>query len=374
MSGRKCLSSRVSSGTPNLMSRDEQFMHQALALAAVADGRTHPNPMVGAVVVRQGKIVGEGYHREAGTPHAEVHALRAAGPRARGATLYVTLEPCCHQGRTPPCTEAIIASGIRRVVYAMRDPHPKVAGRGLRALRRANVRVDGPICRREAARLNRVFLHWITTKRPYVLVKVAISLDGKLADRDGRSQWITNAAVRQYTHQWRARVDAILIGRHTAVHDDPRLTVRLPRYRGPQPRPIIWVGDGPIPWRARLLQSTSRASWCVVSRPRPRDAEQLRRRGHDLLVARNVTSLLRLLAERDISCLMVEGGGRTIAQFIQANCVDYYVIGMAPKLLGGDAIDWVPKKGWRLTHAPQIQVEKLLRFGDNVVVEGPAHV
>lgn len=349
-------------------------MHRALALAALADGQTHPNPMVGAVVVRDGRIVGEGYHALAGGPHAEIHALRAAGRKARGGTLYVTLEPCCHQGRTPPCTDAIIASGVRRVVYAMRDPNPRVAGQGLRALCRAGLRVEGPLCQREARALNRPFLHWITTRTPYVVLKVAATLDGKLADREGASQWITNRAVRAYAHAWRARVDAILVGRHTVLADNPRLTVRIPRYWGPQPRPIIWVGEGPIPWRARLLQSRFRATWCVVSRPRPRDCARLNRAGHELLVARNVPSLLRLLGARNISVLLVEGGGQTIAQCVQARAVQYCLVGLAPKLLGGDARPWLPGKGWRLTAMPKIQVEKMLRFDDNMVVEGALHV
>ncbi len=356
------------------MTRDEQFMQRALALAELADGQTHPNPMVGAVVVRAGRVVGEGYHHRAGAPHAEVLALRVAGKRAKGATLYVTLEPCCHQGRTPPCTETIIASGVQRVVYAMRDPNPHVAGKGLRQLRRAGIAVSGPVCRRQAEALNPIFLHWITTQRPYVIVKVATTLDGRIADADGASQWITNAATRAYAHRWRSRVDAILVGRRTAEADDPRLTVRLPKYTGPQPQPILWIGNGPIPWTARLLQATARPAWCVVATPRPREAAKLAARGHTLLVARNIPSFLRLLGAQGIGSLLVEGGGHTIGRFFQQQAVNYVVACVAPKMLGADGVPWIAGTGWRLRSAPHIHVAKMLRFDDNVVIEGPLYV
>lgn len=351
-------------------SEDRHWMERALALAARAGGETRPNPMVGAVVVHRGCMVGEGFHARAGGPHAEIVALTAAGSRARDAVLYVTLEPCGHYGRTPPCTEAIIGAGVRRVVYALRDPHRAVAGEGLARLKAAGLAVLGPLLPDAARRLNRPYLHWRETGRPYVIVKVGATLDGKVVDRGGHSEWITNPEVRSYVHQWRRRVDAILIGRQTLVRDDPRLTVRLPGYRGPQPQPILWIGGGPVPWRARLLSRRS-GSLCLVDCHRPGITERLSRMGHEVMVVRSVAHLLRRLGARDISTLMVEGGPQTIGHFLRTGYVDYCLIGMAPILLGGTARGWTDGKGWKLTMAPKIHVEKIERFGDNIVIEGP---
>ncbi len=198
---------------------DLQFMQRALHLAEMAMGQTSPNPLVGAVVVKSGKIIAEGFHRKAGTDHAEIVALKLAGKWAKGATLYVNLEPCCHHGRTGPCTDAVIKAGITRVVYAMKDPNPKVAGKGLAQLRKAKIKVDCPLCEEEARYLNRSFVHWITTGKPYVLAKVAITLDGKMADHKGHSRWITNPKTRNFSHYMRAMVDGIMVGRGTAVTD-----------------------------------------------------------------------------------------------------------------------------------------------------------
>lgn len=351
--------------------RDTHFMQRALALAAQAEGRTHPNPMVGAVVVRGGRVVGEGLHQRAGTPHAEVHALRAAGARARGADLYVTLEPCCHHGRTPPCVDAIIAAGIRRVIYAMRDPNPIVAGRGLAHLRAAGLAVRGPICAAAAQRLNRAYCHWRATGQPYVVLKVASTLDGALADRTGASQWITNAAVRQYTHTWRARVDAIVVGPRTVVRDAPRLTVRLPGYRGPQPTPMLWIGDGRIPWNAQLLQDKRRPAWIVVTQASAATAARAIRAGHVLIEARDVPDGLAQLGRLGVSSLMLEGGAVTIGAFLRAQAVHYAIVGTAPIMLGRAAVTWTGPFDAHLRHPARIEVERVQQFDDNVVIEGP---
>ena len=212
---------------------DEQFMREALALAAQARGRTSPNPMVGSVVVKDGRVVGRGYHVKAGAPHGEAAALEDAGGQAKGATLYVTLEPCCHLNkRTPPCTKAIIAAGIRRVVAAMRDPNPLVSGKGLEELRQAGIDVKLPVLETEAAALNEVFITYITTKRPFVLLKVAASLDGKIATVTGESRWITNERSRLLVHQLRDQVDAVMVGINTVLRDDPLTHHSSPRRRG----------------------------------------------------------------------------------------------------------------------------------------------
>lgn len=351
--------------------QDRQFMQYALELAAQAEGQCRPNPMVGAVVVRRGKIVGEGYHRLAGQAHAEVVALRRAGKRARGATLYVTLEPCSHFGRTPPCVEAVIASGVQRVVYAMRDPNPQVAGRGLRALRKAGVTVEGPLCRTKAEHLNRAYLHCMQTKTPYVVLKVGSTLDGKLCDRAGRSQWITNEAARRYAHQWRARVDAILIGVQTLHCDNPSLTVRLPRYRGAQPTPIVWVGDARVPWKSSIVNDESRSSIFIVSKISPSLQRRIESLGHRVLLATSVSVALKKLGALGISSLMLEGGPQTIGAFLRAGAVHYAVACVAPVVLGGMARGWTDDASWPLTSPAQIQVERAQIMQDNVVVEGP---
>ncbi len=349
---------------------DQRFMNRALALAAQADGRTRPNPMVGAVVVRGAHPVGEGWHCRAGESHAEVLALQSAGEKSKGSTLYVTLEPCVHHGRTPPCVDAVVKAGISRVVYGMRDPNPLVRGRGVAALRRAGIVVDGPVLAGKCKSLNRRYCRWITTGLPYVICKVGSTLDGKIADRHGSARWITNAETRQYTHQWRSRVDAVLVGVTTVRRDNPRLTVRLSDYSGPQPESIIWIGSGKIPWASRLLSRKTPKSWCVVDRPRPRAQRKLEQIGHEMLVANSVKRLLMHLGRNGISSLMIEGGSYTIGSFLRAGAVDYAVVTLAPKLLGRDALGWTDGARWSLQNSAQLQVEKILCLGDNVVIEG----
>ncbi len=200
-------------------------MRRALDLARKAEGQTSPNPMVGAVIVKSRKVIAEGYHKKAGLPHAEMVALRKAGSKAKGATLYVSLEPCCHHGKTPPCTEAIIAAGIKTVVVGVRDPNPLVSGKGIRYLKKNGIEVVVGFLKRDCGQLNESFVKYIRTKRPWVILKSALSLDGKIATRTGESQWITGSKAREYSHQLRNKVDAILVGAGTVCADDPRLTV-----------------------------------------------------------------------------------------------------------------------------------------------------
>ena len=213
---------------------DESYMREALRIAEYARGRTAPNPLVGAVIVREGTIVASGWHRAAGEPHAEIHALRMAGELARGATLYVTLEPCAHHGRTGPCAEAVIAAGIVRVVIALCDPNPLVAGRGLALLKEAGIEVVTGVCEAEARRQNEVFLKWVTQKRPFVTLKTAMTLDGKIASHTGASQWITGETARARVHEYRNEYDAILVGIGTVLADNPSLTTRLEGRTGRQ--------------------------------------------------------------------------------------------------------------------------------------------
>ena len=212
---------------------EEKFMREALRIAKNAEGRTSPNPMVGAVIVRDEKIIAEGWHRKAGTPHAEIHALNMAGDLAKDSTLYVTLEPCSHFGRTPPCANAIVNAGIKKVVIAMTDPNPKVAGRGIEILKNAGIEVEVGILEDQARRLNEVFIKWITTQKPFVTLKTAMSLDGKIAAATGQSQWITSEESRRKVHQLRDINDAIMVGIGTVLADNPSLTTRIDGGKNP---------------------------------------------------------------------------------------------------------------------------------------------
>lgn len=321
---------------------EEIFMRRALALAR--RGITTPNPMVGAVLVKDGRIVGEGYHRRAGMPHAEVEALRKAGERARGATLYVTLEPCSHWGRTPPCADTLIEAGVRCVYAAMQDPNPQVAGRGFERLRNAGIEVVVGTLEAQARELNEVFVKYQTTGMPFVTVKAAMSLDGKIATHTGHSQWITGEAARRAAHHLRARHDAVMAGIGTVLTDNPLLTVRLPRpkeslrrlrvivdshLRCPEEAQVLNVDEAPT-----LIATTESASHERVARLRQRGVEV------EVLPADetgkvNLGALMRLLAQRGVTGVLCEGGGTLIASLLEQRLVDKVVFFYAPCILGG---------------------------------------
>jgi len=360
------------------MTRDDaRFMARALQLAARARGRTSPNPMVGAVLVSGGRVIGEGYHHRAGEPHAEVLALRAAGKAARGATLYVTLEPCCHHGRTPPCTEAVIGAGVARVVAAMRDPDPRVAGKGLAAFRRAGVAVEvGPL-EVEARRLNEAYLKRVTTGLPFVSLKTAMSLDGKIATAGGESQWITGERARAYGHRLRGEHDAILTGVETVLADDPQLTVRAARGRNPQR--VVADSRGRTPTAARVLTADERpAIIAVTDRTPERRRAALETAGADVWVlpARegrvDLEALLRKLAANGVSSVLVEAGGTLAAGALAAGLVDRVYFFIAPCLLGG-ASARTPVEGAgvaRLAERHCLHDLRVRRVGEDVLVVG----
>ncbi len=318
-------------------------MRRALALAHRARWRTSPNPAVGAVLVKDGALIGEGYHRAAGTPHAEIEALRAAGARARGASLYVSLEPCNHTGRTPPCCDAILAAGVSRVVAAMRDPNPITRGRGLARLRQAGVEVRTGVLAQEARALNATFHKAMTTRLPFVIVKIAQSLDGKIATVRGESRWITSSASRALGHQWRARVDAILVGVNTVLRDDPLLTPRRVGHRHGRPVKVIVDSTLRTPLTARCLSSVSSAPTLIATTTRAsgRRRTVLRARGVELLVFRPrqgrvpLAQLGRRLVQRDIHSLLIEGGGEVLASAFAERLVDRVLWCVAPVLIGG---------------------------------------
>ncbi|MBI4383092.1 MAG: bifunctional diaminohydroxyphosphoribosylaminopyrimidine deaminase/5-amino-6-(5-phosphoribosylamino)uracil reductase RibD [Nitrospinae bacterium] len=318
-------------------------MRRAIELAQKGAGRTSPNPMVGAVVVKGGKAVGEGYHAKAGRPHAEIGALKKAGRRARGASLYLNLEPCCHFGRTPPCTDAILAAGVAKVFVGMRDPNPLVAGRGIRILQKAGVRVQTGILREECERLNEVFVKYIRSRTPFVVLKAAISLDGKIATAAGESRWISGAASRKIVHELRDRVDAVLVGAGTVLKDDPLLTARLGRRKGKNPVRIVLDNRNLVPLNSRVFYNADTQRVIYVSTgqlPEERESE-LRRMGVEICPAPekdgkvDLRQLLRNLGEMELTSVLIEGGSEVNASAIEAKVVDKIMLFAAPVVIGG---------------------------------------
>lgn len=317
-------------------------MREALRLARRGAGKVLPNPMVGAVVVRDGAIIGKGYHREFGGPHAEVFALDEAGEAARGATLYVTLEPCSYFGKTPPCTEAIIQAKIRRVVVATNDPNPRVNGRGLEMLRRAGIQVETGILQDEAIALNRPFSKFIRTGLPYITLKLAQTADGKLADQQGASRWITGPPARRLVHRLRAEAGAVLVGSGTVLRDDPALTVR--HVKGPQPWRIILDRRLRIPLSAQLLSDDVVEKTIVVtveSKLATRKAQRILHRGARVLAVTQkndgaswIEAVLQHLGKLQICHVLVEGGQKVASAFLTAHCVDSLMLFIAPKIFG----------------------------------------
>jgi len=334
---------------------DAAFIRRALTLAAKGFGRTHPNPCVGAVLVRGKKILGEGWHRRTGSAHAEILALRHAarqGHSVRGATLYVTLEPCCTHGRTPPCTEAIIAAGLKRVVVAATDPNPAHAGRAFRLLHKKGIAVTTGVLAREAAHLNRSFNHWITTGRPWVVGKAALSLDGKLT-RPDKKQWLTSPQALRDAHRLRATCDAILVGAETARRDNPRLTVRglasplTPSSR--QPLRVIVTRSGKLPQNLHLRSDTHRDLTLIYQK-------------------KSWAHVLKDLGQRGVTRLLVEGGGKVLNDLARKGLIHESVIyyaplhfGQDPTLVSADTFRSLPLKSPLLTAlGPDLKMEGLV--------------
>jgi diaminohydroxyphosphoribosylaminopyrimidine deaminase/5-amino-6-(5-phosphoribosylamino)uracil reductase len=322
---------------------DHVWMARALELAERGRGHVEPNPLVGAVVVREGQVVGEGWHQRFGGPHAEVHALAAAGTAACGSTLYVTLEPCCHHGKTPPCTEAVLAAGIGRVVAAMKDPFPQVAGKGAEQLRAANVAVVFGIGEEAARRLNAPYLKLLATGQPYVHLKWAMTLDGKIATRTGDSRWISNEASRRLVHELRGRVDAVVVGIGTVLADNPQLTARP---CGPRTAVrVVLDSRGRLP-ATSLLAQTARSIPTVVAATEaisPERAAVLEECGCGVLRLPATTgrpgvqALLAELGRRRMTNILVEGGSAVLGSFLDAGALDEVHVFLSPRLAGGAA-------------------------------------
>jgi diaminohydroxyphosphoribosylaminopyrimidine deaminase / 5-amino-6-(5-phosphoribosylamino)uracil reductase len=356
------------------------YMERALNLARQAEGFTSPNPMVGAVVVADGRIVGEGYHRRAGGPHAEVEALQAAGAATRGATMYVSLEPCNHYGRTPPCTKAIIEAGISQVYYAVADPHPPARG-GHQALAAAGITVRQGPCTVAARHLNRFFFHFVGSGRPYVMVKFAASLDGKIATRTGHSQWITGSEARQHGHQLRQAVDGILVGAGTVAADDPQLTTRLPQATVSHPLRILLDSRGRIPLTARLFDpdlpgQTVVATTIAMPVPQRRRLEAQGVWVWEMAATENgrvcLPHLLEQLGRQQVLSLLVEGGSQVLGAFFDAGLVQEVQAFLAPILIGGQSAPG-PLSGCgaaTLNDAWRLDNVCMKRLGDDLLYQG----
>ncbi|MBO4779576.1 MAG: bifunctional diaminohydroxyphosphoribosylaminopyrimidine deaminase/5-amino-6-(5-phosphoribosylamino)uracil reductase RibD [Selenomonadaceae bacterium] len=351
-------------------------MREALRIARNAEGRTSPNPLVGAVIVREGKIIAEGWHRQAGTPHAEIHALNMAGELAKGATLYVTLEPCSHFGRTPPCARAIVEAGIKRVVAAMKDPNPQVAGRGFEILQSAGIEVEVGILEEEARKLNEVFLKWVTRKLPFVTLKFACSLDGKIATVNGESQWISGEESRKFGHHLRDINDAILVGAGTVLADDPSLTTRL--VEGKNPVRVIVDSNARTPLDSKVVTDKSARTIIAVTSNAPYEKiSALKSHGVEIITAGdgervNLEILMRELANRELTSVLVEGGGTIHFSMLEAGLVDKIFAFVAPKIIGGkNALTAVEGAGFeKLSDAVELENFTATKLGEDILIRG----
>ena len=348
-------------------------MRRALELAERGRGFVEPNPLVGAVLVRDGQIVSEGWHQRFGGAHAEINALAAAGEAARGATLYVTLEPCCHHGKTPPCTDTILRAGIGRVVAAMLDPFPQVSGQGASLLRAVGVAVEVGVCETESRRLNAPYLKLLATGQPYVHAKWAMTLDGKICTRTGDSKWISGEASRRRVHELRGRMDAILVGIGTALADDPLLTARPP---GPRVATrIVLDSQGRLPLDSQLVRTAKETPVLVATIAA---ADELAARGcevlrlHDHGGRLDLRELLQELGRRRMTSVLVEGGATALGAFLDAGAVDEVHVFLAPILLGGaDAKSPVGGRGVdRLAEALRLEAWRIEPIGEDVLLHG----
>jgi diaminohydroxyphosphoribosylaminopyrimidine deaminase / 5-amino-6-(5-phosphoribosylamino)uracil reductase len=353
---------------------DATYMKRALKLARKGIGTTSPNPAVGCVIVRDGRIVGEGWHRKAGTPHAEVHALGMAGPAARGADVYVTLEPCCHTGKTPPCSDALIKAGVRRVVAGMSDPNPRVSGGGLAALTSAGIQVACGVLEDECRELNRAFIKQITTGLPYVTFKCAMTLDGKIATVTGDSRWISCDASRKEVHRMRARMDAVMVGVDTVITDNPELTVR--HVRGRNPLRIVVDSNLRTPGGVKLMSSRLASNTIIATTETDRITHlPFLQKGATILVCEgedgrvSLTDLMKMLGQRGVQSILLEGGSRLAGEMLRHNLIDELVIFIAPKIIGSDGFSPLSLQGLgSMEQAVKLNFINVKRSGADIIV------
>jgi diaminohydroxyphosphoribosylaminopyrimidine deaminase/5-amino-6-(5-phosphoribosylamino)uracil reductase len=370
--------------------RDLGFMEMAYGLAGKARGYASPNPLVGSVIVRRGGVVGCGYHAEAGQPHAEIMALRMAGRRAKGATIYITLEPCVHWGRTPPCVDSLLSAGLVRAVISAHDPNPLVHRRGAARLRAAGLEVSVGLLGERNARLNETYIKFITRKVPFVTLKAAASLDGKIASRTGDSKWISAPATRDYVHLLRGESDALMVGVNTLIRDDPRLTVRHPTWGKKRITRVILDSMLRFPLSAGILGTLDRGRVIVFGREGAPtgNAQALRERGVEVVLVDRplkdggfegpvdegggLEAVLAELGRREIASVLVEGGGRLETSFLERRLADKIVLTVSPKLIGGrDARGVFEGEGAAsVREALALRSLEAFRLGDDLILEG----
>jgi len=358
----------------------EKYMQRAIDLALLAEGRTSPNPLVGAVIVREGKIVGEGYHQRAGEPHAEINALANADDLACGATIYVTLEPCCHYGRTGPCCEALIEAGVSEVIVATVDPNPKVAGQGIARLQEAGIRVQTGVLEDAARDINQPFFKRMQTGLPYVVLKTAMTLDGKIASAYGDARWVTGEESRRLVHEMRNRYDAVMVGANTVSKDDPQLNVRIEGIDKRDPVRVVVDGALTIPLTAQVVVTAEQQPTIILTSEEVaevRVAEYINRGVQVIKVPGVPANLdlsqgLRQLADRGLSSLLVEGGGSLNWSLLKARLIDYWYAFIAMKVIGGAAAP-TPIGGAGLAlmqEAVPLVVKTQRIIGDDLLIEG----
>ncbi|MBM4305935.1 MAG: bifunctional diaminohydroxyphosphoribosylaminopyrimidine deaminase/5-amino-6-(5-phosphoribosylamino)uracil reductase RibD [Deltaproteobacteria bacterium] len=358
------------------MKDDERWMRRALRLAEKGRGRTSPNPMVGAVLVREGRIVGEGYHMRAGEPHAEINALQKAGGEAKGATLYINLEPCTHHGKTPPCAPALIQAGIKRAVVGMEDPNPMVKGKGLEMLRTAGLQVEVGIFKEACQKLNEAFCKYIQTKEPFVILKIAATIDGKIATQHGESKWITGEKSRHLVHHLRNEADGILVGIGTILKDDPLLTARI--RGGKDAYRIVLDSHLRIPENAKIIDRNPEKTIIATTELAPKEKiEGFEKRGVQVLILNskegkvNLRSLLLKLGEMGMMSLLVEGGNEVNGSFLEEGLFDKIFLFLSPRLLGGQALGMFGGRGVeKLEETLFLNLVKIKKMGDDILFEG----
>ncbi len=359
----------LNSKQDNALHEDQVWMQKAIELAKLGQYSTRPNPNVGCVIVKDGQLVGEGFHPKAGQPHAEVFAMREAGELAKGATAYVTLEPCAHYGRTPPCAKGLVEAGVAKVVVACPDPNPLVAGKGVDILRQAGIDVEVGICEQQAARLNQGFLKAMATNMPYVRLKVASSLDGRTAMASGESKWITGAEARQDVQHWRAMSGAVITGIETILADDPLLNVRslldadaknIDLENIVQPKRVILDRQGRLPLTAQILKQPETV---MVMGPFRQELAEL---GVIQLEIQSLTDLLRTLKDFQIYDVLVEAGATLSTAFLQENLVDELISYIAPTLLGQSARAMFNAQFERMAQQLRFKLEDVHQFGDDI--------
>jgi diaminohydroxyphosphoribosylaminopyrimidine deaminase/5-amino-6-(5-phosphoribosylamino)uracil reductase len=353
-----------------------RIMRRCLDLARRGAGKVSPNPMVGCVVVRNGKIVGEGFHEKFGGPHAEIFALKRAGKKTKGSALFVSLEPCVHYGKTPPCTGAIIHAGISQVFIASKDPNPLVSGKGVRQLRRAGIRVKVGVLQKEAEQLNEKFFKCMKTGLPYVGIKLAQTLDGRIADATGKSKWISSGAARKLVHHLRNEYDAVLVGANTVRQDNSELTVRL--VRGKNPIRVIVDGRLSLPTTRKIFTTSAAPTWLLTSakavKANFRKVQKFVSQGVRVLpvsseYSMNAESILRTLAAEGISSVLIEGGAGTVDGFVNQYLADIVYVFVAPKILGGGLSGFFFQTPRILSKPIKLVITKVSLVGEDVLVE-----